>query len=93
MIDAEHEPADDPAVVDDRVVEQRADDGEQHADRGLLHAAPRLVGAREAAQSEDEQDRRDEVAAFDEDVAHAARLARRACSALVHDASAFALAS
>ena len=60
--DAEHQSADDPAVVDDRVVEQRAGDGEQHADRRLLHAAPCLVGPRETAQSENEQDRRDEVA-------------------------------
>ena len=57
--DAEDEAAGDPAIVDDRVVQQRADDGEQHADRRLLHAAPRLVGAREAAQPEDEQDRRE----------------------------------
>ena len=72
--DAENQTGRDPAVVDDRVVEQRAGDGEQHADRRLLHAAARLVGPRETAQSENEQDRRDEVAALDEEVAHYLRL-------------------
>ena len=38
---ADDEAADDPVVADDLVVQQRADDGEQHADRGLLHAAAR----------------------------------------------------
>ena len=38
-----HEPDDDPLVVDDLVVHQRADDREQHPDGGLLHAPPRPV--------------------------------------------------
>ena len=43
---AEHEPAGDPVVVDDLVVARSVPhDGEQHADRGQLHAAPRLVRA------------------------------------------------
>ena len=68
--DADHQSGDDPPVVDDRVVEQRAGDGEQHAERRHLHSAPCPVGARETAQSQNEQDRRNEVADLNESVAH-----------------------
>ena len=53
---AEHEAGDDPPVVDDVVVDERAADGHQHAERGVLHAAPRAVRVRQTAQSEDEED-------------------------------------
>ena len=50
-----HEARDDPRVGEDLLVQQRADDGQQHAQRGELHAAPRLVRLGQAAQAEDEQ--------------------------------------
>ena len=50
------------------VVDQRADDGEQHADRRLLHAALALVRAGQALQAEDEEDRRGQVARLDDEV-------------------------
>ena len=53
---AEHETAGDPAVVEDLVVDQRAADGEQHADRGVLHPSSRGVRLRQAPQAEDEEE-------------------------------------
>ena len=39
----ERQPGDDPPVVDDVVVHERAHDRDEHAERGELHAAARLV--------------------------------------------------
>ena len=43
-------------------VEQRADDGDEHADLAQHAARAAPLGRRETAQTEDEEDRRDEVA-------------------------------
>ncbi len=55
---ADREAREDPVVAYDLVLHERADDREQHADGGELHAAAGRVGVREALQSQDEQDRR-----------------------------------
>src|SRR5262249_15921723 len=47
-------------VVHDGLADQCADDGEEHAGRGELHAPPRLVGAGQAAPAEGEEKRRRE---------------------------------
>ena len=44
-----------------RLVAQRGDDGDQHADRGHDVAAPRRAGRGQELQAEDEQDRRRQV--------------------------------
>src|SRR5207248_11052658 len=51
----------DPAVIDDLVVDQRADDGEEHADLGEEHSAARGLRMAQAPEPEDEEDRRGEV--------------------------------
>src|ERR1019366_4133366 len=61
----------DPLIREDVRVQQRADDGKQHAHRRLLHAEPGLRGLRERTQSEDEQDRCREIRGLDDQVARA----------------------
>ena len=63
---AREEPDDDPLVAHDVVVEQRADDGEQHPELGHEHAAPGRVGMAQALEAEDEEDRGGEVGELDE---------------------------
>src|SRR5262249_53999304 len=57
----DQEPADDPIEADDLLVEQRADHGEQHAERGLPHAAAGPFGIAQAPKTDDEQQRGSEV--------------------------------
>ena len=52
-----NEADDDELVAHDLVVQQGADDGEQHAERCELHAAARGVRLRQAAESKDERRR------------------------------------
>src|SRR5947207_6058520 len=57
---------DNPGVADDLEMHERADDGHQHAELGHVH--PALGGFRmaQALQSENEKDRSEQVAKFDE---------------------------
>jgi hypothetical protein len=48
------------------VVHQRADDGHQHAEFGEMHTAFCGLGVAQSLQSEDEEDRSEQVAEFDE---------------------------
>ena len=52
----------DPLVGDDVLVKKRPDDGDEHADFAEEEPAPRPLGRRQAAEAEDEEDRRYEVA-------------------------------
>ena len=56
----------DPGVADDLEVHQRADDGHQHAELGHMHPALGSFGMAQALQSENEKDRSEQVAEFDE---------------------------
>ena len=44
MTGADGEPGEDPIVTDDLLVQQRADDGHEHAYLREVHAAPRGLG-------------------------------------------------
>ena len=68
--DADHHAERDPLVIDDLVVDERTRDGEQHPHGCLLHAAAGLVRTREAAESEDEEDRRADIRDLDEQRSH-----------------------
>ena len=52
---------DDPGEAQDLPVEQRRDDGEQHADGRHTVAAPRGLGRAQPLQPEDEQDGREQI--------------------------------
>ena len=69
---ADDEADENPFVRDDLLVQQRADDREQHADLREVHPAARGVGMAETFQPDDEKDRGEEVAEFDEVVLHGA---------------------
>ena len=51
MAEPSTRPSEDPREVDDAMVDERADDGHQHADGGQLHAAAGLVGRGQPAQA------------------------------------------
>ena len=67
---ADHESDDDQVVADDLVVEECADDCEEHAHRGELHAASRRIWLGEAAKAEDERRRSGNVGDLDEECAN-----------------------
>src|SRR6185436_1457022 len=57
---ADDQPADDPPVVDDVAVHQRAQDAEHHAQHRHLHAPPSRLRVREHPEPDEEEERRDE---------------------------------
>src|SRR3954465_5842972 len=62
----EDQAANDPVVTNDILLHQRADNREQHAESGVVHAAARFFRRCEPLQPENEQDRRRQVHRFDE---------------------------
>ena len=63
---AEHQRDDDPPVFDDSVVQQRAADGQQHAQLAGPDAAARRGGRAHPLERQDEEHRGDDVRKFDE---------------------------
>ncbi len=63
---AEHERDDDPLVVDDAVMEQRAGNGQHHADFAGQNAVARGGGRTHPLQRENEEGAGDEIDDFDE---------------------------
>ena len=63
---AEHQRDRDPLVVDDAVVQQRAADGQQHADLAGPDAVPGRARRTHPLQRENEQDAGDQVGDFDD---------------------------
>ncbi len=66
---AQHEPDDDPLVVDDAVVEQGAGDGQHHADLAGQNAVAGGGGRTHPLQRKNEQGAGDEIDDFDEGLA------------------------
>src|SRR5207302_5552304 len=67
---AGQQPAHDPLIADDFVLEKRSHDGAEHAGGGQHHAAPGGVRMAEPLEAEYEKDRGDEVGDFDRVEAH-----------------------
>src|SRR6185295_12993152 len=60
----DYQPGDDPCKGNNLVMHQRPNDGHQHADLGEVHPAFRGFWMAQSLQSEDEEDRSEEVAKF-----------------------------